>query len=103
MKRTETIIETHEVWVVRRRAGQPAVWCAECAGRPAMLTTEEAARLSGLSQRAVYRGVETGAVHFTETADGCLFVCPASLSDAAGRGRGLELQPPDFITKELTP
>ncbi len=103
MKRTETIIETHEVWVVRKRAGQPAVWCAECAGRPAMLTTEEAARLTGLSQRAVYRNVEAGAVHFTETADGCLFVCPASLSDAAAPGRALELQPPDFITKELTP
>ena len=103
MKKTETIIETHEVWVVRRRAGQPAVWCTECVGQPAMLTTEEAARLSGLSQRAVYRSVEAGAVHFTETADGCLFVCPASLSTAAGLGRDLELQPPDLIRKELTP
>ena len=103
MKKTETIIETHEVWVVRQRASAPAIWCAECVGQPAMLTTEEAARLTGLSQRAVYRGVEAGAVHFTETADGRLFVCPASLSDAAGRGRGLESSPSDSITKELMP
>jgi len=103
MKRTETIIETHEVWVVRRRAGQPTVWCAECAGRPAMLTTEEAARLSGLSQRAICRAVEAGAVHFLETADGCLFVCPASLCDAAGRGRNFEGQPLESISKELSP
>jgi hypothetical protein len=103
MKRTETIIETHEVWVVRRRAGQSAVWCTECAGQPAMLTPEEAARLSGLSQRAICRSVEAGAVHFLETADGCLFVCPASLCDTTGRGRDFELQPPDFIPKELLP
>lgn len=102
MKRTETIIETHEVWVVRRRAGAPAVWCTECTGQPAMLTPEEAARLTGLSQRAVCREVEAGAVHFLETADGCLFVCPASLCDAAGLGRDLELHPPDLISKELS-
>ena len=103
MKRTETIIETQEVWVIRKCAGQPAVWCTECASQPAMLTTEEAARLSGLSQRAICRGVEAGAVHFLETADGSLFVCPASLCDAAGRGHNLELQPADLITKELSP
>ncbi|HWT01844.1 MAG TPA: hypothetical protein VN256_16475 [Pyrinomonadaceae bacterium] len=103
MKRTETIIETHEVWVVRRRAGAPAVWCAECAGRPAMLTPEEAARLSGLSQRAICRSVEAGAVHFLETADGCLFVCTASLCDAAGRGRDFGLRTADSTPKELSP
>ncbi len=69
-----------------------------------MLTPEEAARLTGLSQRAICRGVEAGAVHFLETADGCLFVCPASLCGAAGLGRDFEeLQPPDFANKELSP
>lgn len=103
MKRTETIIETHEVWVVRKRAGAPAVWCAECVGQPAMLTPEEAAHLTGLSQRAICRGVEAGAVHFLETADGCLFVCPASLCGAVGLGRDFEGQPLEFTSKELSP
>ncbi len=80
MKRTETIIETHEVWVVRRPAGPPTAWCRDCAGHPAMLTPEEAAGLSGLSLRAIFRLIEAGRVHFLETAGDRLLVCPASLA-----------------------
>ena len=80
MKRTETIIETHEVWVVRRPAGPFSAWCPDCEGRPPMLTPEEAAGLSGLSLRAIFRLVEAGGVHFLETACGRLFVCPATLA-----------------------
>lgn len=80
MKRTETVIETHEVWVVRRPAGPPTAWCQDCACRPAMLTPEEAARLSGLSLRALFRLIEAGRVHFLETAGDRLLVCPASLA-----------------------
>ena len=83
MKRTETIIETHEVWVIRKRTHRPPVWCLDCAGQPQMLTAEEAARLSGLSLRAICRSIEAGGVHFLETADGGVFVCPASLCAAA--------------------
>ncbi len=89
MKRTETIIETHEVWVIRKPAGQPPVWCPDCAARPEMLTPEEAAQLSGLSQRAIYRSIEAGSVHFLETADGRLFVCPATLAPQAGQATRL--------------
>ena len=82
-RRTETTIETHEVWVVRRRSGGPA-WCEECAGQRGMLTPEEAATLARVSPRAIYKWVEAGRLHFTETADGALLVCPASLSPDAG-------------------
>lgn len=85
MKRTETVIETHEVWVVRRPAGPPAARCQECAGRPAMLSPEEAAALSGLSLRAIFRLIEAGRVHFLEAAGDCLLVCPASLAPQAAR------------------
>ena len=83
MKRTETIIETHEVWVVRKPAGPPAAWCLECAGHPPLLTPEEAAALSGLSLRAIFRLIEAGGVHFLETAGDSLLVCPASLAPQA--------------------
>ena len=84
MKRTEIIIETHEVWVVRRPAGgQLPAWCLDCAGQPAMLTPEEAAALCGLSLRAIFRLIEAGSVHFLESAGDRLLVCPASLAPPA--------------------
>ena len=87
-RRTRTITEQHEVWIVRRAqetAGesQPDS-CAECDGPARMLLPEEAATLSGLSTRAVYALIEAGHAHFVERPDGKLFVCLASLS--AGRG-----------------
>jgi hypothetical protein len=89
MKWTETIIETHEVWVVRKPAGPFPAWRPDCAGRPPMLTPEEAAGLSGLSLRAIFRLVEAGGVHFLETAGGRLFVCPASLTAQPARAPSL--------------
>jgi hypothetical protein len=44
-----------------------------------MLTPEVAARLASVSPRTIYRWIEAGALHFTETPDGILLVCQASL------------------------
>ena len=86
-KWTKTTTEKHEVWVVRRvpGAGRPPDSCAGCAGPALMLAPEEASALAGLTTRAVYALVESGRVHFDERPDGRLFVCLASLADAAGR------------------
>jgi len=48
-----------------------------------MFTPEVAARLASVSQRTIYRWIEAGSLHFTETPDGGLLVCQASL--LAGR------------------
>ena len=79
MKRIETIVETHEVWVIRRRRGRTTAFCAECPDQPEMLTAGEAASLCGHSLRAVFRLVEAGLIHFRELPGGELFVCPATL------------------------
>jgi hypothetical protein len=77
-RRTVTTVETREVWVVRRMAPVAAyVPCADCADQTTLLAPEEAARLSGLSLRAVFRRVEAGHCHFLEAEDGRLLVCPA--------------------------
>lgn len=79
-RRIETTIETHEVWVVRRRAKLSKTFCcAQCPGRAAMFTPEEAASLASVSQRTIYRWVEDGRLHFSETPDGGLLICQASL------------------------
>jgi hypothetical protein len=44
-----------------------------------MITPEQAACLSGLAPRAIYRRVENGELHFTEIDSGGLLVCADSL------------------------
>lgn len=83
-RRTVTTIETHEVLVVRRRAGEPSLLCAACADEAEMLSPRDAARLSGVSQRTIYRWMEDGRIHFSETADGGLYVCLAPLNIDVG-------------------
>ncbi len=78
MRRTETIIETHEVWVVKR-PGRTRWLCGQCIGQAEMFTPSEAAMIRSVSQLTIYRWVESGHTHFLETPDGGLFVCLSSL------------------------
>jgi hypothetical protein len=75
----EISVETDEVFVVRRLDGPAVAGCAQCGQAARMVTPEEASRLTGVPCREVSRRVETARVHFTETADGLLFVCINSL------------------------
>jgi len=73
------MVETEQILVIRR-SGQPVlVWCPECARQARMVRPEEAAILADLSPRAIYRRVEDGRLHFTETTQGQLWVCLNSL------------------------
>ena len=65
--------------LVVRRSSQTLVWCPECPARIQMITPEEAATLTGVSTRTIYRWVEVEHPHFTETSEGRLLVCPNSL------------------------
>lgn len=78
-KRTETTVEAHEVWVVRGAARASAAWCRECKAPAMMLTPEDAARVSNVAPRTLYRLVEAGRVHFREVDGGWLLICLASL------------------------
>lgn len=86
-KTTLIFTETHEALSVRLNLGaqphRPSLLCEVCATETPLLTPEEAAPRAGLSVRAVYRLVEDGLLHFKETPDGLLLVCPANLY---GRG-----------------
>jgi hypothetical protein len=76
--RTETLIEKHETWVVRKGAGKRWL-CDQCIEQNAMFTPYEAAMMRCVSQLTIFRLVEGGHLHFKETPDGGLFVCLASL------------------------
>ena len=78
-RRIEITVEHQRILLVRRREPSAHIRCEVCAGRPQMLTPDEAARLLGMSERSIFRRVEARQVHFVETADGRLYVCGSSL------------------------
>lgn len=74
-----TTIETHEVWVIRKPRQPQLSFCSACGTEAQMLEPVEAARLARVSLRTIYRWVEDGRLHFTETADEGLIICLNSL------------------------
>ena len=51
-----------------------------------MLSTDHAAIAAHVSSRTIFRWVESGMVHSSETPDGLLLICPNSLPVLAERG-----------------
>jgi len=63
----------------RRRRRSTQRWCDQCAQQVESLSPEEAATVVGRQVRAIYRQVEAGQLHFTETPDGLVWICLNSL------------------------
>lgn len=78
-KKTEIVVELDEVFVIRRRQIVCFAWCNECGDHVQMVTPDEAARVAGFSSRRIYRLIEAGSLHFSETAEGHLLICQRSL------------------------
>ena len=78
-KKTEIIVERDQVLVIRKLDQRARRWCEECSELALMVSADHAASIAGFTSRDVYRQVETGQVHFSETSDGSLLVCLNSL------------------------
>jgi len=78
-RRTEIKIEVERSLLIRRPRAEAFAWCAECAARVRMLRPEEAAIAACVSVRTIYRWVEAGRLHFSETTEGPLLICSNSL------------------------
>jgi hypothetical protein len=76
-RRTEITVETQRLIVLRRHTVN--AWCATCGERAPSVTPSDAARLLGVSTRDIYRRIEAGEVHFTETTSEELLICSRSL------------------------
>jgi hypothetical protein len=79
-------VETERLMVVTRPHGSIEGHCDACEARVRLIAVEEASVLVGLSQRAIFRGVEVGCLHFTETPGGKLLICLNSLWKHARAG-----------------
>lgn len=79
-RRTEKTVEIHEFYAIRTGSGSLPALCADCPTPDAiMLAPEQASLLARVPTRAIYRRVETGAIHYRETPNGQLTVCVRSL------------------------
>ena len=73
--------EKSETYVIRQQPKSTVhVWCHGCDQEIECLTVEQAVTLTGLSARRLFRMVETEGIHFSETGDGQLLVCPNSIA-----------------------
>ena len=78
-KKTEILIETHERTFFRWLEKEVRTFCPVCRTDGFFILPERAAVETGASVREIFRRVESGAVHFIETANGLTLVCQASL------------------------
>lgn len=92
-RRIEITTLTEWTWVIRKPGLLVPIWCAECAATGRMVTPEEAAAIAHVNTRTIYRWVEADMAHFTETPEGRLFVCVASLPTT---GAMPEINEPDL-------
>jgi hypothetical protein len=80
MPRTvEITIETERVTSVTRRLYAVELWCDECGKLAIMITADQAAAVSGCGLREVFRRLSLGLIHFSEEADGQIWICISSL------------------------
>ena len=77
--KTEIIVETHRILTIKNGSRRNLARCEECGKQAPMVTVDEAVTLCRVSSRAVYRWVESGQVHYTESPGGSLLVCPDSI------------------------
>ena len=73
--------EKSETYTVRQEPPQTFQWCCErCEQRVRRLTVDQTVTVTGLSARTIFRLVEGGELHFFETAEGHLLLCPNSVA-----------------------
>jgi hypothetical protein len=84
-RRTEITIETERIVIASRNTASrpPLIWCLSCAEQVVPLTIDEAAIEWRVSSLTLFRRSESGLVHYVETADGLLLICPYSLRPPA--------------------
>ena len=74
-----------EVVVIRGSRNRKRLFCVNCSEAAALVTIEEAVKMSGITARAIYRLIEAGEAHFAETAEGLTLVCADTLLARVGK------------------
>ena len=79
-KRTEITVEIERALIISKPSAAVCAWCPQCNQQVGMIWPEAAAALAGTSVREIFRQIEAGCLHFRETPEGQMQICPNSLS-----------------------
>ncbi|HQU84887.1 MAG TPA: hypothetical protein PKY59_17240 [Pyrinomonadaceae bacterium] len=79
IRKTDILIETKRRFIISQPEQDEQFFCPLCAGQ--MISAEASAVLFEMSRRAIYRTIEKETVHFTETPDGLIMICPESFAE----------------------
>jgi hypothetical protein len=83
-KRTRRVtVETHSLTVLRTLGQTSSLWCKACGAETLAVTIDVAAGIGSVTQREIFRLIETGLLHFTEMPSGSLLICVESLRSRA--------------------
>ena len=77
--RTEVVIETTEVYVIKHRRSFIRSWCEDCGREVSLVPPSEAALLAFQEPDAIYSLVDERKVHFRYFGEKTPFICLASL------------------------
>ena len=81
-------MRTSRISVIRPAGTAIDLWCDACSRVVPMVAPEDAARLWKSPTRSIYQKIESGELHFTETAGGELLVCTVWLKSDPDTGPG---------------
>jgi len=75
---TKIKVETERIVLSHRQHAAPA-WRHACCAQIQRLKPEEATAIAAVTPRTIYRWIEAGMLHFTESPEGWLLICLNSL------------------------
>ena len=78
-KTTIVTFESHERLTIRHAPRRLMAWCDQCGADVLVVTPNEAAALTRIDARAIFRRVEVGEIHLIEDDGGDLMICSQSL------------------------
>ncbi len=78
-KKTKIIIKTKREFVIRHTTAGEQVDCPQCGGK--MISERVGAEFFGISYRTIYRLVEAGEIHFSETDENVGLICLQSFGN----------------------
>jgi hypothetical protein len=79
--RTECSVEIDDVYVVKRVGRSVEGWCVGCGRTATLVTPEDAAMLTGIGPRTIFRLGELGEIHWAEGPPNLLLICLGSLRE----------------------
>ena len=80
-KRSVVVSETYERVLYQVNAPMVRFRCLLCLSEVNWLSTGDAMRYYGPSERTIHRMIDAGTLHFCETKDGAVMICEQSLAD----------------------